>query len=71
MYKEKIVIWSGEDKSYFDDQNEIKRQLKEKLDCNIEIFAAKLLQNLGEIKVYLVAYNLCKINDIVKVFKGK
>lgn len=71
MYKEKIVIWANENSSYFDDLNEIKNQLYEKLNYNVEVYGAKLLENLGELKAYLVVYSPCKINSRVKTFKRK
>ena len=71
MYKEKIVIWANQNSSYFDDLNEIKIQLCGKLNYNVEIYGAKLLENLGELKAYLVVYSPCKINNRVKTFKRK
>lgn len=71
MYKEKIVIWANQNSSYFDDSKEIKNQLCGKLNYNVEIYGAKLLEDLGELKSYLVVYSPCKINSMVKTFKRK
>lgn len=71
MYKEKIVIWANQNSSYFDDLDEIKNQLYGKLNYNVEVYGAKLLEDLGELKAYLVVYSPCKINSMVKTFKRK
>ena len=71
MYKEVIIIWANKDSSYFDDLDEIKSQLYKKLNYKVEIYGTKLLEDLGELKSYLVVYSPCKVNSITKTFKRK